>query len=240
MENLYLQVIHDLREYINSKRNSSEIEDANIFMKNIRNRIRYLTHDGNSKVLEKRLIKEVRKFSKSVFRKINNDGLYKDTLQKNIDRVAWINLKYKIDTSGRYYTVAQREIFYANLGNNIGSEQNGRRPVIILQNNTANRKGNTTIIAPITTHQKSKLRYDEEKHAYFIGRKEDGIVVEKRLGKYEVPLKLEGEDNKLFGFINIMHIREIDRKRIDSAKVGMATEDCFRQVIKAIRNNFHT
>ena len=95
--------------------------------------------------------------------------------------MAWVNLKHKINTSARTYTVAQREIFYANLGENVGSEQNGRRHVIILQNNTGNRKGNTTIIAPVTTHQESALKYDVEKNMYYIERFQDGVIRRKYL-----------------------------------------------------------
>lgn len=42
------------------------------------------------------------------------------------------------------------DIFYADLGRNFGTEQCGVRPVVIIQNNIANRYSPTTIIAPIT------------------------------------------------------------------------------------------
>ena len=177
------------------------------------------------------------RLSKSIFIKTNNDDIYREKLQQSIDRLYWINKKHKINTSGRKYTVAQREIFYANLGENIGSEQNGRRPVIILQNNTGNIKGNTTIIAPVTTHRKSPLQYDMNAKKYFIEKNDATDTKRKYLGQYEVPLKLEATDNRIYGFINVMHIREIDRKRIDSCKIGIATEECFTQVINAINKN---
>ena len=34
-----------------------------------------------------------------------------------------------------------------------------------------------------------------------------------------------------------MHLREIDRKRIDSSCLGIATEKCFEEIIKAINKN---
>lgn len=240
IEKLYDEVISKLRKYVNSI-DRQDVDSANAvekFLENLINRIEYVTNiDNTHNVLEGRLLRELRKFSKVLFVKTANRKIYEEKMQRNIDRLAWINLKYKINTSARTYTVAQREIFYANLGDNVGSEQNGRRPVIILQNNTGNRKGNTTIIAPVTTHQKSALKYDTSKNMYYIEKIADGSIKRKYLGQYEIPLKLEGKETGLYGFINVMHMREIDRKRIDSRKVGIATEKCFEEVIKAINKN---
>lgn len=47
--------------------------------------------------------------------------------------------------------ILRGDIFMADLGQTIGSEQGGRRPVIIIQNNIGNYYSPTTIIAPITT-----------------------------------------------------------------------------------------
>lgn len=46
------------------------------------------------------------------------------------------------------------DIFFADLGKRIGSEQSGLRPVLILQNNTGNRHSPTVIVSPITSSQK--------------------------------------------------------------------------------------
>lgn len=240
IEKLYDEVISKLRKYVNSidRQDVDSVKAVEKFLENLINRIEYVTNiDNTHNVLEGRLLRELRKFSKVLFVKTANRKIYEEKMQKNIDRLAWINLKYKINTSARTYTVAQREIFYANLGDNVGSEQNGRRPVIILQNNTGNRKGNTTIIAPVTTHQKSALKYDPSKNMYYIEKIVDDCIKRKYLGQYEIPLKLEGKETGLYGFINVMHMREIDRKRIDSRKVGIATEKCFEEVIKAINKN---
>lgn len=240
IEKIYDEVIRNLRKYVNSidRKNIDIVKVVEKFLENLINRIEYVTNiDNKRNVLEERLLRELRKFSKVLFIRTSNIKIYEEKLQRNIDRLAWINLKHKINTSARKYTVAQREIFYANLGDNVGSEQNGRRPVIVLQNNTGNRKGNTTIIAPVTTHQKRALRYDTSKSMYYIEKIANGGIKRKYLGQYEIPLKLETEQNKLYGFINVMHMREIDRKRIDSKKVGIATKECFDEVIKAINKN---
>ena len=51
------------------------------------------------------------------------------------------------------------DLYYANLGVGVGSEQNGYRPVAIVQNDIGNRYSPTTIVAPLTTRliTKSKL-----------------------------------------------------------------------------------
>lgn len=47
--------------------------------------------------------------------------------------------------------IERGDIYYATLDPIIGSEQNGNRPVVIVQNNLANKYSPTVIIAPITT-----------------------------------------------------------------------------------------
>ena len=53
--------------------------------------------------------------------------------------------------------IRKGEIYYANLSGNIGSEQGGFRPVLIIQNNIGNKYAPTTIVAPITSRAKSDL-----------------------------------------------------------------------------------
>lgn len=50
------------------------------------------------------------------------------------------------------------DLFYADLGAKFGSEQNGIRPVIIVQNDIGNKHGNTVIIVPLTSIIKGKLK----------------------------------------------------------------------------------
>ncbi|MEG0576808.1 MAG: type II toxin-antitoxin system PemK/MazF family toxin [Bacilli bacterium] len=47
--------------------------------------------------------------------------------------------------------ILRGDIYMADLGEVLGSEQGGMRPVIIIQNNTGNHFSPTTIVAPITT-----------------------------------------------------------------------------------------
>lgn len=55
------------------------------------------------------------------------------------------------------YPICKRgDIFLANLGNSIGSEKGGYRPVLIVQNDTANRFSNHVTILPITALKMTK------------------------------------------------------------------------------------
>lgn len=49
------------------------------------------------------------------------------------------------------------QVYYAELGEGVGSEQGGLRPVLIIQNDTGNKFSTTTIVAPLTTQTKTKV-----------------------------------------------------------------------------------
>ena len=55
-------------------------------------------------------------------------------------------------------TIKRGEIYYADLSPAVGSEQDGVRPVLILQNDTGNKFSSTTIIAPITSVPKKRAQ----------------------------------------------------------------------------------
>lgn len=54
--------------------------------------------------------------------------------------------------------VRKGELYFAELSGTVGSEQDGVRPVLIIQNDVGNRNSPTTIIAPLTSkHGKAVL-----------------------------------------------------------------------------------
>ena len=54
--------------------------------------------------------------------------------------------------------IKRGQVWYADLGGNVGSEQGGLRPVLIIQNDKGNKFSPTTIIAIITSRKtKAKL-----------------------------------------------------------------------------------
>ena len=63
--------------------------------------------------------------------------------------------------------IKRGDIFYADLVQGTGSEQNGRRPVVILQNNKGNRHSTTTIAAMITSAHKKSLPTRQAFHSLF-------------------------------------------------------------------------
>lgn len=95
------------------------------------------------------------------------------------------------------------DLFYADLGHGIGSEQRGYRPVLIIQNNTGNKYSPTTIIAALTCKTASKVPLPTH---YLLGNeaglKKPSIVLleqvrtidKARLGRYIghlTPIKME-------------------------------------------------
>lgn len=55
-------------------------------------------------------------------------------------------------------TYHRGDLYYADLGVGVGSEQNGYRPVVIIQNDIGNKHSPTTIVAPLTTRIKTKSK----------------------------------------------------------------------------------
>ena len=50
--------------------------------------------------------------------------------------------------------IQKGDIFYADLGETVGSEQSGIRPVLIMQNDVGNKYSPTVIITPLTSKAK--------------------------------------------------------------------------------------
>lgn len=54
------------------------------------------------------------------------------------------------------WTYRRGDIYLANLNPFKGSEQGGKRPVVVLQNNTGNLHSSTIIVATMTSHTDKK------------------------------------------------------------------------------------
>lgn len=88
--------------------------------------------------------------------------------------------------------ILRGDMFYANLGRGIGSEQKGYRPVLVIQNDVGNKFSPTVIVASITSRVGIKAKLPTH---YFINT-EDGL---------QSP-----------SVILLEQIRTIDKKRLDS------------------------
>lgn len=110
------------------------------------------------------------------------------------------------------YEIKKGDIYYAMLNPVIGSEQDGKRPVVVIQNNLANKHSPTVIIAPITTILK----------------------------KLYIPTHIViGKNNflKKDSTILVEQVRVIDKSRIITF-LGKLNEIQMRQVDKALINAF--
>lgn len=97
--------------------------------------------------------------------------------------------------------IKRGEIYFADVTEySQGSEQSGRRPVLILQNDIGNKFSPTTIIAIITTKSKRKLPTHVELHKDgFNGLKQDSVVALeqiKTIDKDRIKFKIGELSNK--------------------------------------------
>ena len=101
------------------------------------------------------------------------------------------------------------DLYYANLGHGIGSEQRGYRPVLIIQNNIGNKFSPTVIVAPITSRIGIKAKLPTH---YFLNT---GVGL-------EAP-----------SIIMFEQIRTIDKKRLDSY-IGHLDDEHISEANKAL------
>lgn len=94
------------------------------------------------------------------------------------------------------------DLYYADLGFGVGSEQNGYRPVVIIQNDVGNKHSPTTIIAAISTRIQSKAILP----THFNLRTDNGL---------EQP-----------SMVLMEQIRTIDKKRLKQYIGKLSEEEC--------------
>lgn len=123
----------------------------------------------------------------------------------------------KVETKGEMHSMQYKkrrwiykrgDIYMVNLNPYKGSEQGGKRPVIVLQNNKGNRYGPTLIVAPIT----SKL-YKTELPTHYILKEVKGLPDE--------------------SLILLEQIKTIDKKRVMNY-VGKVSEEQMQEIDKQI------
>ncbi|MDP3791483.1 MAG: type II toxin-antitoxin system PemK/MazF family toxin [Candidatus Omnitrophota bacterium] len=107
-------------------------------------------------------------------------------------------------------SIKRGDIFYVDLNPTKGSEQAGRRPVLVIQNNVGNEAAPTVIIAPLTTKKFSKeYPTNVQIKKGTAGLKEDSTVL-------------------------LSQIRTIDKDRIER-KVGSLSAEEILMVDEAIK-----
>ena len=133
-------------------------------------------------------------------------------------------------------TYARGDMYYADLGKGVGSEQEGYRPVLIIQNDVGNRHSPTVIIASITSKADAKVKQPTH---YFInaenGLKLPSIVLLEQLRTIS---KHRLED--YIGRLDEKHIRGVNRAL--AVSVGLAPPVPDRTLLclcNTCADNFH-
>lgn len=106
--------------------------------------------------------------------------------------------------------IRRGDLFWVNLNPTRGSEQAGRRPVLVIQNDVGNEVAPTTVIAPLTTKKFSK-EYPTNVHLSkgTGGLRSDSVIL-------------------------LSQIRTIDKRRLEK-KIGCLPETHLERVNLAIR-----
>lgn len=194
--------------------------------------------DDRQVQLEQEIKDEINTLLSTMLKISKNNDLAINQLKNRLSFVRWVNQNWKIRSQSPPHVVKQKEIFFCNLGENIGSEQNGKRPVVVVQNNIGNSMGNTTIIVPITTYENSRF-YSKNGERYMSYVLPDGSTKERRIDFYEVEIQLEPNAKyPIHGIANVAHLREISKKRLSNAPVAKITDDTYNNIIVAINHNF--
>ena len=105
--------------------------------------------------------------------------------------------------------IERGDIFYADLHPVVGSEQDGIRPVLVIQNNIGNKYSPTVIVIPITTKIKSNL-------------------------PTHIPIKKEITGLSKNSIILVEQLRTIDKRRIIK-KIGKVDKTILLKVKEAIK-----
>lgn len=104
--------------------------------------------------------------------------------------VEWTYNKYTFGVKTQK-NIYQWDIFYCNLGHNLGNEKNKERPVLIIQKTKGYLQANTLLVAPITIGDSFNKLYKHE------------IIID------------ETFKSKIRGKVDLSHIRAVDRSRLD-------------------------
>lgn len=134
-------------------------------------------------------------------------------------------------------TYLRGQLYYADLSRGIGSEQEGYRPVLIIQNDVGNKYSPTVIVAAVTSKVgvKPKLPTHYFIEANTVGLTAPSIVLLEQLRTLD-KRRLE----RYIGQVDSRHIREINRAL--AVSVGLMEEmpeNLIMCLCPACANNFY-
>lgn len=106
-------------------------------------------------------------------------------------------------------TYLRGDMYYADLGRGVGSEQEGYRPVLIIQNDTGNKYSTTVIVAAISSKVDAKAKLP----THYLLKAENGL---------ELP-----------SLVLLEQLRTIDKRRLEHY-IGRLDEHHIRRVNRAL------
>ncbi|MCC2420463.1 MULTISPECIES: type II toxin-antitoxin system PemK/MazF family toxin [Bacillus cereus group] len=180
------------------------------------------------------LNRKVQEYGNGLIKESKHQNIWLKNMETGKKLTEWSIKKYKLQFQSAPDYVFQRDIFYCELGFNVGQEQEGRRPVVILQNDAGNKAASHTIVAPITTFNNATI-FEEDGKYYVKWVEEDGTNQSRQLYYYEIPFDLEaGYSKKIEGVINLSQIKTVSKKRLVVPNIAKITVDSKNKVDKAI------
>lgn len=178
-----------------------------------------------------------KRFNNLVAKPNKNKKIYLQRLHGGKSLLEWTIAKFKLMFEGMPPYVFKRDVFYCDLGLNIGSEQSGTRPVVIIQNDRGNKSAPTTMIVPITTNEGTVKCVAGQDMIEWTDK--EGNLSCRRLDYYEIPVKIEpGYRKEITGYINLSQVKTISKKRLKKYPVAKITTDVENKINESLKKMF--
>lgn len=116
-------------------------------------------------------------------------------------------------------TINKGDIYYASLDPIVGSEQNGTRPVVIIQNDIGNKYSPTVLVAPLTSKIKSKPHLPTHVLVKSEHIKHNSIVLLEQIRVLD--------KSRLISYVGTLTKEEIKKLDIGIIKSFNITGECF-------------
>lgn len=116
-------------------------------------------------------------------------------------------------------TINKGDIYYASLDPIVGSEQNGTRPVVIIQNDIGNKYSPTVLVAPLTSRVKSKPHLPTHVLVKSEHIKHNSIVLLEQIRVLD--------KSRLISYVDTLTKEEIKKLDIGIIKSFNITGECF-------------
>ena len=120
------------------------------------------------------------------------------------------------------------DVFYANLGETVGSEQSGFRPVVIVQNDQGNKYSPTVIVAPVTSQGKRKSYVPTHSEITATWMDKHSTILLEQLRTID--------KSRLGGFLGVLNREDLkEMNRALAISVGLKSPSKYKQVGDTMR-----